>query len=484
MELFGRITSFLWGAPLFIAIGGAGLYFTLRSKFFQFTNLGRIIKHPFKKNTIDDPNAKNKLTPFQAVSIAIGGSVGVSNISGVGTAIATGGPGALFWLWIAAFLGMMIKMAEVTLAVYYRETNAKGEHWGGPTYYMEKALGEERGFRPWKLLAILFGGGIFITFFITVQNYTVSEAIATTFNINPMIPSLILVACIYAIILGGLKKVGTIAGYLVPFMCAFYILCVVIVLAMNVTKIPGAFGLVFKEAFSLKAVGGGIMGTAMMQALRLGFARSVYSNEAGWGTSPMVHATAAVDHPVKQGLMGAFEVFVDTIVVCTATGILVIITGFYNSGLQGADLTLSALQSELGMIARVIIALSIFLFALTTATGWYTYYLTLLNHAFKDSNPIKTTVLKIYNALNPLFGAALTAITVFITPDATTGDVWVFADFSSVIPTFINVVVVLIISGKFFELLKDYRARYMGKGTVDPNFHIFYEDKVKSQKKG
>ncbi len=475
-DKFEAFTYWLWGTPLLMIIVLAGIIFTLLSKGFQFRHLWRILKTPFKK----DPeliDSKTKLTPFQAVSIAVGGSVGVSNISGVGTAIATGGPGALFWLWIAALLGMMIKMAEVTLAVYYRTTKEDGTHFGGPTYYMQKGLGEERGWKAWPILAILFGGGIFITFFITLQNYTVSEAVGTTFNIPYMIPSLLLVAAVYAIILGGLKRVGEIASYLVPFMCLFYVLCVVLILIMNASQIPHAFSQIFKGAFTAQAAVGGFAGAGMAKAIQLGFARSVYSNEAGWGTSPMIHATAETNHPIKQGLMGAFEVFADTIIVCTATGLLVITTGFWESGVKGAELTLLALEANIGSFSRVVVALSIFFFGLTTATGWYTYYYVLLNHAFKDG-PAKKVILIIYKALTPVFGCLLTYITVF--KGETPEQVWVLADFSSVIPTFINIGVIIILSGTFIKLLKDYNARYLGKGTVDPNFAIFYEDKVKN----
>lgn len=407
-DKFEAFTYWLWDTPLLMIIVLAGIIFTLLSKGFQFRHLWRILKTPFKK----DPeliDSKTKLTPFQAVSIAVGGSVGVSNISDVGTAIATGGPGALFWLWIAALLGMMIKMAEVTLAVYYRTTKEDGTHFGGPTYYMQKGLGEERGWKAWPILAILFGGGIFITFFITLQNYTVSEAVGTTFNIPYMIPSLLLVAAVYAIILGGLKRVGEIASYLVPFMCLFYVLCVVLILIMNASQIPHAFSQIFKGAFTAQAAVGGFAGAGMAKAIQLGFARSVYSNEAGWGTSPMIHATAETNHPIKQGLMGAFEVFADTIIVCTATGLLVITTGFWESGVKGAELTLLALEANIGSFSRVVVALSIFFFGLTTATGWYTYYYVLLNHAFKDG-PAKKVILIIYKALTPVFGCLLTYI--------------------------------------------------------------------------
>ena len=481
--MFEKFTAFtydiLWGWPLIALILVGGLFFTVRSGFFQFRHLGKILVNPFKKTTVT--GSKNTLTPFQAVSVAVGGSVGVSNISGVGTAIATGGPGALFWLWIAALLGMAIKMAEVTLAVYYRSTDAEGNHWGGPSYYMQKGLGEERGWKAWKVLAIIFGFGIFMTFFITLQNYTVADAIGSTFNMPMWIPGLVMVLCIYAIILGGLKRVGEIAGYLVPFMCIFYVVCVLIILVMNFRELPNAFGLIFKGAFTTQSAVGGFLGAGVAQAMKLGFARSVYSNEAGWGTSPMIHATAAVEHPVRQGMMGAFEVFVDTMVVCTATGLLVITTGTWQTALRGPDLTLSAIESGVGGIARIIVALSIFLFALTTATGWYSYYLTLLNHAFKDGHPAKKVVLVIYKALNPLFGFALTIFAFF---SDSTGPVqmWVLADFSSAIPTFINVFVIVVLGNQFIKLVKDFKARYMNKGTVDPNFDVFYEDKTKKQR--
>ena len=285
------------------------------------------------------------LTPFQAISIAIGGTVGVSNMSGVATAIATGGPGALFWLWIAALLAMVIKMAEVTLAVYYREKQPNGEYQGGPTYYMQKGLGGEKKLPFWKLFAVLFGGCIFMTWFITLQNYTVSEAVGSTFHLPYIVPSLLYVAAIYLIIIGGVKKVGVISSYMTPIMCMLYIVGSLAILVVNFDKLPETFGLIFKGAFTTQAAVGGFMGAGVATAMRLGFARSVYSNEAGWGTSPMIHASAKTDHPVKQGLMGAFEVFADTIVVCSMTGLVVIITGYWNSGLQGSELTLTALRS-------------------------------------------------------------------------------------------------------------------------------------------
>lgn len=479
-QLFTDFTNFLWGIPLLAAILITGLYFTICSKGFQFRHFGLIVKNIFKANKESkDSDAGDRLTPFQAISVAVGGSVGVSNMSGVATAVATGGPGALFWMWIAALLGMIIKMAEVTLAVYYRETDSEGKFRGGPTFYIEKALGIERGWKIWKPLAIIFGCGIFLTWPITIQNYTISEAIGSTFNIPYIIPSIILVICIYLVTIGGLKKIGIIASYLTPIMCGFYIICGLIILAVNYQNIPETFVLIFKGAFTTQAAAGGFLGATMAQAMRLGFARSVYSNEAGWGTSPMVHATSNVDHPVKQGLLGAFEVFADTILVCTTTGLVVIATGLWNSGLQGATLTLTAFESVMGYWARVIIAVSIFLFGLTTNTGWFTYYITLINHAFKDGSSLKKLFTKIFIIGNPLWGFLILVASVYW--GGTPEQIWVLADFSSLVPTFVNVIVLFFIGGKFIELMKDYCARYLGEGKVDPSFQLFYEDELKAR---
>ncbi|WMJ77594.1 MULTISPECIES: alanine/glycine:cation symporter family protein [unclassified Sedimentibacter] len=479
-ELFTNFTNFLWGMPLLVVIIVTGFYFTVKTRGFQFKYFGFIITNIFKSNkeskSLDD---KKKLTPFQAISIAVGGSVGVSNISGVATAIATGGPGALFWIWFAALLGMIIKMAEVSLAVYYRETGDDGTFRGGPTFYIQKALGAEKGVKFWKPLAVIFGIGIFMTWPITIQNYTISEAIGTTFNIPFIIPSIALVICIYLVTIGGLKKIGVIASYLIPIMCGFYILCGIYILLVNISEVPNTFMLIFKGAFTTQAAAGGFLGATVGKAMRLGFARSVYSNEAGWGTSPMVHATADVDHPIKQGLLGAFEVFADTILVCSITGLVVIITGYWNSGMSGANLTLSAFESVIGYTARVIVALSIFLFGLTTNTGWFAYYMTLLNHAFEDGSKTKKIFTKLFVIGNPLWGFFILVASVYF--GGTPEQIWVLADFSSVIPTFINVAVLFMIGGKFIELLKDYKARYMGIGTVDPDFKLFYEDELKSK---
>lgn len=482
--LFEQFTNFLWGMPLIIVTVITGVYLTFRSGFFQFRHFGHIVKSLFSKERRGgegDGNSKKALTPFQAISIAIGGTVGVSNMSGVATAIATGGPGALFWLWIAAFLGMIIKMTEVTLAVYYREKQPDGTFRGGPTYYMQKGLGEEKGFGFWKVFAVIFGGCIFMTWFITLQNYTVSEAVGGTFNLPYIVPSILYVIGIYIIIIGGIKKVGVVASYLTPIMCSFYVIGCLIILIVNADQLPNTFAMIFKGAFTMQSASGAFMGAAVAYTMRLGFARSVYSNEAGWGTSPMVHASANTDHPVKQGLLGAFEVFMDTIVVCTLTGLVVISTGFWNSGLEGATLTLTAFESVMGSAARILICLSIFLFGLTTSTGWFTYYQVILDHCLKGKETFKAIASKIFLIGTPLWGFAVTLANVYA--GGTPSQLWVIADFTTAFPTFFNIVTLFLLSGTFVTLLKDYKARYLGEGVVNEKLPLFYENKVKSEKK-
>lgn len=482
-KILGKIAGWLWGLPLIFAIMFVGIYFTLGSKFFQFAKLGHILKNTFGilfRKTKEE-GKEGILSPIEAVSTAVGGSVGVGNIGGVATAIAVGGPGATFWMWVAALLGMLIKNVEVTLAVYYRLKDEKGDPYGGPTYYMEKGLGEEKGFKLWGVLAFIFGAGIFTTFFITLQNYTVAEAVGGTLNISMLVVGAIYVILVYAMILGGIPGLGKIAGRLVPVMCIFYIVGGLFIIFKNITELPSALALIFKSAFTGTAAVGGFAGAAVSQVIRMGVARSVYSNEAGWGTSPMIHSTAKIDHPIKQGLWGSFEVFVDTILVCSITALVIVITGKWTTGLDGATLTLTAFESEMGSVGRIIIALGVFLFGLTTTGGWYAYYEILLRHLFRKNVAMKDLILKIYKYTYPLPGYLM--IVLAVTKGLPGAAVWNFADITSAIPTFVNVIVILFLSPTYFKLLKDYKARYLGIGKVDPSFSLFYEDKVKKAAK-
>ncbi len=457
------IVSFLWGLPLILTILFTGIYFTVKSKFFQIRYFSHIFSQTIGKvlRKADDEGGEGLITPFQAVSTAIGGSVGVGNIGGVATAIATGGPGALFWLWVAALLGMIIKMVEVTLGVHYRNLDEEGIPYGGPTYYMEKGLGEEKGFKYWYILAIIFGGGIFSTFFITVQNYTVSEAVSSTFGINLVTASLIYIIFNYVMIIKGISGLGKIAGKLVPFMCLFYIGSGLFIILSNVSALPSVFKLIFDGAFNGTAAAGGFAGAAFIVVMRTGIARSVFSNEAGWGTSPMIHASAKTTHPVKQGLWGAFEVFVDTMVVCSITALVIIISGAWSTGLTGASLTLSAFESGMGTSSRIFLATGIFLFGVTTSSGWYAYYEIILRHLMKKNIKLKNIILKFFKMFYPIPGFLMVLMAVYYKMPGST--VWLLADITTAIPTFINVATILVLSSKFFDLLKDYKEKYINK---------------------
>lgn len=480
LAYFEALVNFLWGLPIIVIILGTGFYFTFKTGFFQVFHLKHIFSETIckiiKKGNKAEGEGKGLITPFEAVATAIGGSVGVGNIGGVATAMAVGGPGSLFWLWIAAFVGMILKMAEVSLGVYYREKDEKGDPYGGPTYYMEKGLGEEKGHKWWLIPAAIFGGGIFSTFFITVQNYTVSEAVSAAFGIKIIYASIIYIICNYILIIGGIKSLGKLAGKIVPFMCIFYVGAALYIVAINIGNLPASLALVFKGAFTGTAAIGGFTGAAFRQVMRIGMARSVFSNEAGWGSSPMIHASAQTDHPIKQGLWGAFEVFIDTIVVCTLTCLVIIITGVWSSGATGATLTLSAFETGMGSASKIFIATGIFLFGVTTSSGWYAYYEIILRHLMKSSPKLKDGILKFYKIFYPVPGFVMVVMATTIGMPGST--VWLFADFTTAVPTFINIAVMLSLSGTFFKLFKDYKTKYILKEEVKPEdkIKLFYEE--------
>ncbi|MHD0319480.1 alanine/glycine:cation symporter family protein [Fusobacterium sp. THCT1E2] len=480
LAYFEALVGFLWGLPIIVIILGTGFYFTFKTGFFQVFHLKHIFSETIckiiKKGNKAEGEGKGLITPFEAVATAIGGSVGVGNIGGVATAMAVGGPGSLFWLWVAAFVGMILKMAEVSLGVYYREKDEKGDPYGGPTYYMEKGLGEEKGHKWWLIPAAIFGGGIFSTFFITVQNYTVSEAVSAAFGIKIIYASIIYIVCNYILIIGGIKSLGKLAGKIVPFMCIFYVGAALYIVAINIGNLPATLGLVFKGAFTGTAAAGGFAGAAFSQVMRIGMARSVFSNEAGWGSSPMIHASAQTDHPIKQGLWGAFEVFIDTIVVCTLTCLVIIITGVWSSGATGATLTLNAFATGMGSASKIFIATGIFLFGVTTSSGWYAYYEIILRHLMKSSPKLKDGILKFYKIFYPVPGFVMVVMATTIGMPGST--VWLFADFTTAVPTFINIAVMLSLSGTFFKLFKDYKTKYILKEEVKPEdkIKLFYEE--------
>ena len=346
MEAFlTTLSGYLWGLPLICTAVFTGIYFTVGSRFFQFRKFGLIMKNTFSQAfKKSEKKEKGILTPFQAICVALAGTIGTGNIAGVASAVALGGPGSVFWMWISGLFGMITKMVECTLAVHYREEMPDGSTYGGPTYYMEKGLGKEKGFKAWPVLAVIFGIGIACSMVITLQSYSVAEAAESTFNIPMLVTGAVYMVLMYVAIYGGIKNIGKIAEMIVPIMSGIFLIGGLAVLIRNAGNIIPSLGLIVKSAFTPTAAVGGFAGAGVRLAVRQGFARAVFSNEAGWGTAPMAHATAKTNEPVKQGMMGAFEVFVDTMVVCTMTALCIVVTGEWSSGASGATLTLNAFQ--------------------------------------------------------------------------------------------------------------------------------------------
>lgn len=478
MALIEKIVwDILWGLPLIILILAVGIFFTFATGFFQFRYFGYAMKQAYKKffRSKSSGDDKGSISPLEAVSIAVGATVGVGNIGGVASAIALGGPGAVFWLWVAGILGQIIKMVEVSLAVHYRSKDENGNTFGGPTYYMKKGLGEEKGLSVLsKVLAFIFIFGFGVGFFITMQNYTVSEAVSSTFDFNMITVSIVYTILLYLMISGGLPALGRIASKVVPFMCAFYILGGIFIILKNISYLPGTIGLIFSSAFNGTAALGGFAGAAFAQVIKVGMSRAVFSNEAGWGSSPMIHASAKTDHPIRQGLLGIFEVFVDTIVICSITSLVIIITGQWSSGISGAALTLGAFEQGLGSLGRIILTIGILLFGVTTSSGLYAQIEVLLRYMLGDKNRNKDRILTFYKWAYPIPGLAL--VIVAVVKELPGVSVWLFADMSTALPIFANILAMLILSPKFSSLLKDYKARHMGIGEIDPDTKVFYEE--------
>lgn len=373
------INDFAWGPIMLALLVGTGVFLSIRTGFIQVSRFGWIMKRTigsvFKKT--DKKDGQN-LTPFQAMCTAMAGTVGTGNIAGVTGAVFMGGPGAAFWMWVSAFFGMCTKYAEIALAMKYREKDAEGAYHGGPMYYITNGLG-----RSWKWLAVIFAifGGL-ASFGIgnISQSSEIAGAMTALLNVPPIATGVGLAILVAIIILGGVKRIGTVTSYLVPIMSCFYILAGVAVILMRITSIPAAFATIITSAFSLKAVGGGVFGYAIMLAIRQGFARGVFSNEAGLGSAPIAHATSTTEEPVEQAIWGVFEVFVDTIIICTITCLTVVLSGIELGGdalaqyaSKGAAAVFAFNSILPGNIAGTIIQISLLFFALSTIISW-SYY--------------------------------------------------------------------------------------------------------------
>jgi alanine or glycine:cation symporter, AGCS family len=370
LHAFERVLNgYVWGGPMIVLLMGTGVLLTILTGFVQFRHLHTALREVLGK-LFTRVEGQGTVTPFQAVSTALASTVGVGNIAGVATAIFIGGPGALFWLWISGLLGMCTKYAEIVVAMQYREPDASGVMRGGAMYTLKTAFGMPWAGAIFALLTSLAAFGIGNM----VQANSVAESLHATFGLSHLTTAILLIVLTGAVIMGGIKRIGEFASVLVPFMAILYLAGGSAVLVLFASEIPRALAQVFDGAFNGTAATGGFAGSTVMLALRYGVARGLFSNEAGLGSAPMVHATAQTDHPVRQGLYGIFEVFVDTMLICTMTGLVILVTDTWTTGATGAALSARAFETGLpGTWGGIIVTSGIVLFAFSTLIGW-SYY--------------------------------------------------------------------------------------------------------------
>lgn len=372
-NLLQSINDIIWGPPLLILLVGTGVYLTYRLKLLQIFKLPLALKYVFSKDDEEfDKDAQGDVSSFGALCTALSATIGTGNIVGVATAIKAGGPGALFWMWIAAFFGMATKYAEGVLAIKYREVDANGEMAGGPMYYIKNGLGLD-----WlaKLFAI-FGVGVALLGIGTFgQVKSIADAALISFKIPVVVTAVIVTVLVILVTLGGIKRISKVSEKVVPIMAILYVVGVLIVLGYNFSEIPEAVSLIVRSAFNPRAALGGAMGITIAMAMQRGIGRGVFSNEAGLGSAPIAAAAAKTNIPVKQGLISMTGTFFDTIIICTMTGLVIVITGAYTGPLEGAALTTAAFEAGLpvAILGKYIVNIGLMVFAFTTILGWNYY---------------------------------------------------------------------------------------------------------------
>lgn len=431
---------------MLLLIVGTGLFLSIKTGFFSITKLGYILKNTLLKMFSKEQKGEGEVTAFQAVATALAATVGTGNIAGVATAIASGGPGAVFWMWLAAIFGMTTKFSEVVLAVNFREKTEDGRFVGGPMYYIKKGLG-------WGWLAALFAifGGL-AAFGIgnMTQSNSVALAVESSFNIPPLATGIVLAILTALVIVGGIKRIGAFTEKLVPFMAAIYIIGGLFIIFSNISAVPAAFASIFSSAFTGRAAVGGFAGATIANAVRFGVARGVFTNEAGLGSAPIAHAAATTDHPVRQGLWGVFEVFADTLVICSITAIAIITTGAWETGESGAVLTTLAFDTAIPG-GGYIVTVGLVLFAFSTILGWEYYGERCIEYL------VGTKPITAYRLI----------WTIFVVIGAIGGleFIWSLSDTLNGMMAIPNLVGVLFLSGTVFKLTKEFFTSEKDKKT-------------------
>lgn len=457
------VNSVVWGVPMLILIIGTGIYFSCRLGFFQLTRFKHVLQmtifSAFGKNKNGKSREEKSISQFQAMSTALAATIGTGNIAGVATALTVGGPGAVFWMWVSAFFGMMTSFAENVLGVYYRKKNSDGEWAGGAMYYIGEGLKEKKIVKHFaKPLSVLFA---FFCAFASfgIGNMSQVNAIAVSlensFNIPPVAVGIVIAVIVGFILLGGVKRIGAVAEKIVPFMAIIYIILTLSVVVINIESIPSVFSSIFRNAFGLSAIGGGISGAVVKNAITMGFKRGVFSNEAGLGSAVIVNSVSDVKEPVQQGMWGIFEVFFDTIVVCTLTAFTVLSTGVLETSKhEGSALVSDAFSGVFGEYAGMILSVSITLFAFTTILGWSFYGTKSVEYLFGKKS---TVIYKIIFSLFIIAGATMNLSLV-----------WEISDTLNALMAIPNLIGVLLLSGQVAKITKNYINRKIKNIKEEP----------------
>ncbi len=435
--LFKGLNAIVWGPIMLALILGTGLYLTAGLKAMPLHRLGYGFRMLWQGRK---GKGEGDISPFNALMTSLSATIGTGNIAGVATAIFLGGPGALFWMWCTALVGMATKYAEAVLAVRYRETDEAGNHIGGPMFYIKNGLGKQ-----WAWLGTLFAVfGALAGFGIgnTVQANSVADALNSKLGIPHLATGIIIAVLAALVLIGGIRRIATVAGKLVPFMAVSYLAAGCVVLVLNASAIPEAFSLIVKHAFTPIAASGGFAGAAVWAAIRFGVARGIFSNEAGLGSAPIAHAAAATDSPVRQGTVAMLGTFIDTILICSITGLVIIISGAWTSGENGAPLTALAFESALPGIGGYIVSFGLVLFAFTTLLGWSFYGEKCIEYLFG------------IRAITPF--RILWVIAIPIGANSSLDFIWLAADTLNALMALPNLLALLLLSPVVFTLTRDY----------------------------
>ncbi|KGD60250.1 sodium/alanine symporter [Alcanivorax jadensis T9] len=435
VTILKQISGFLWGWPALILIAGTGIYLTLILRFLPLRQLGFGFKQMFGPQV-----GVGTIGAGAALATSLSATIGTGNIVGVATAIHSGGPGALVWMWLIALVGMATKYAEAVLAVQYREKDAAGQYVGGPMYYIQNGLG-----RNWRWLAIAFAVfGMLAGFGIgnSVQANSVAHGLQDSFGLPAWVTGVTLAVLVGLVVLGGMKRIATVATYIVPFMALAYLLAGLVVLVDHADALPAALALCFESAFTGTAAAGGFAGALVKEAIRFGIARGIFSNEAGLGSAPIAHASANTDHPARQGSIAMLGTFIDTIIVCSITGLAIIASGAWTSGAEGAPLSALAFSSTFGDFGNVIVAGGLAIFAFTTLLGWSLYSERCTQFLFGDRAVLPFRVIWV---LAVPFGAVVSL-----------NLVWALADIMNILMAIPNLIALLLLSPVVVRLSREF----------------------------